>query len=173
MKIHPTRARLLHVDGQTWQNYWSLFTILWMRLQMFQTKSVKKIKTHVLCSIDFFFSKIIPFMRQVEKYGTARQATDDNTTHKRCGLTKAWIHTHTHTHNISYFLLLWEVQTFLSGWQCNENHLLHFHGKNKHFYIVDRHMYYNNKKGMHCCSSMATMVAQMCHNVMLYIHCLS
>jgi len=49
-----------------------------MRLQMFQTKSVKKIKTHVLCSIDFF-RKIIPFMRQVEKYGTVTQATDDNT----------------------------------------------------------------------------------------------
>jgi len=50
-----------------------------MRLQMFQTKYVKKIKTHVLCSTDLF-QKIIPFMRQVEKYGTARQATDDNTT---------------------------------------------------------------------------------------------
>jgi len=78
MKIHTARARLFHVNRQTWQNYWSLFTILWMRLQMFQTKSVKKIKTHVLCSIDFF-RKIIPFMRQVEKYGTVTQATDDNT----------------------------------------------------------------------------------------------
>jgi len=25
------------------------------------------------------FQKIIPFMRQLKKYGTARQATDDNT----------------------------------------------------------------------------------------------
>jgi len=49
-----------------------------MRLQMFQTKSVKKIKTHVLCSIDLF-QNIILFMRQVEKYGTARQVEDNNT----------------------------------------------------------------------------------------------
>jgi hypothetical protein len=32
---------------------------------------------HVLCSIDLF-PKIMPFMGQVEKYGTSRQATDDN-----------------------------------------------------------------------------------------------
>jgi len=38
MKIHPARTRLFHADRQTRQNYWSLFTILWMRLQMFQTK---------------------------------------------------------------------------------------------------------------------------------------
>jgi len=57
---------------------------------MFQTKSVKKIKAHVSCSIDtHMFPKIMPFMRQVEKYGTARQDTDDNTMHKRCRITKA------------------------------------------------------------------------------------
>jgi hypothetical protein len=44
---------------------------------MFQTKVVEKIKTHILCSITFF-PKIVPFMRYVEKYGTASQATDDN-----------------------------------------------------------------------------------------------
>jgi len=30
---------------------------------MFQTKVVEKIKTHILCSITFFFPKIVPFMR--------------------------------------------------------------------------------------------------------------
>ena len=69
--------------------------------------------------------------------------------------------------------MLREVQTFLSVQQCKGNHLLHFHGNNKHFYIVDRHMYDNNKKGTHCCSSMSTMVTQMCHNVMSYTHSLS
>jgi hypothetical protein len=33
-----------------------------------------------------FISKIMPFMRHVEKCGGARQATDDNTTHARCML---------------------------------------------------------------------------------------
>jgi hypothetical protein len=44
---------------------------------MFQTKVVKKIKTHILCSINFF-PKIKPFMSNVEKYGAARQATHDS-----------------------------------------------------------------------------------------------
>jgi len=30
---------------------------------MFQTNVVEKIKTHILCSKTFFFSKIVPFMR--------------------------------------------------------------------------------------------------------------
>jgi len=29
---------------------------------MFQTKVVEKIKTHVLCSVIFFFLKFVPFM---------------------------------------------------------------------------------------------------------------
>jgi hypothetical protein len=31
--------------------------------EMFQTKSVQKIKTHIWCSITFFPPKIVPFMR--------------------------------------------------------------------------------------------------------------
>ena len=44
---------------------------------MFQTKVVEKIKTHILCSITFF-RKSCRLWDNVEKYGTARQATDDN-----------------------------------------------------------------------------------------------
>jgi hypothetical protein len=45
---------------------------------MFQTKVVKKIKTHILCSITFF-RKSCRLWDNVEKYvATARQATDDN-----------------------------------------------------------------------------------------------
>jgi hypothetical protein len=40
---------------------------------MFWTKFVEKIKKQILCSKLFFFFFLI-----VEKYGTARQATDDN-----------------------------------------------------------------------------------------------
>jgi len=45
--------------------------------EIFHTKVVVKTKTHKLCSITYFL-KIVPFMRSCEKYGTARQATDDN-----------------------------------------------------------------------------------------------
>ena len=44
---------------------------------MFQTKILLKIETHFLCSETF----ILPFMRHVEKYCRAGQATDDNMTH--------------------------------------------------------------------------------------------
>jgi hypothetical protein len=44
---------------------------------MFQTKVVQKIKTHILCSITVFL-KSCRLWDNVEKYGTDRQATDDN-----------------------------------------------------------------------------------------------
>jgi len=34
---------------------------------MFQTKFVEEIKTHILCSATFYFSKIVPFMRECGK----------------------------------------------------------------------------------------------------------
>ena len=47
---------------------------------MFQTKVVEKIKTHILFSVTFFFRKSCPLGDDVEKYGKARQAADDNVT---------------------------------------------------------------------------------------------
>jgi hypothetical protein len=58
---------------------------------MFQTKVVEKIKTHILCSIKFF-RKSCRLWDNVEKYGTARQATDDNIIRRmrfECRITKA------------------------------------------------------------------------------------
>jgi len=52
---------------------------------MFQTKAVEKIKTHILCSVTFF-SKIVPFIRYVEKYYRSGQATDENVVHVHCML---------------------------------------------------------------------------------------
>jgi hypothetical protein len=53
---------------------------------MFQTKVVKKIKARNLFSVTFF-SKIVPFMKYLEKYGKpGRQATDDNMAHTHCML---------------------------------------------------------------------------------------
>ena len=46
---------------------------------MFQTKVVEKIKTHFVFSN--FFPKFVPFMRYVEKYCRAGQATDDKMAH--------------------------------------------------------------------------------------------
>jgi len=59
---------------------------------MFQTKVVEKIKTHVMFNnLFFFFQKSCNLLDNVEKYGRARQVTDDNTIqHMRlaCWITK-------------------------------------------------------------------------------------
>ena len=62
---------------------------------MFQTKVVEKNKTHILCSVTFFSSKIVPFMRKCgEKniYCRAGQATDYRVIRRMrfaCWITKA------------------------------------------------------------------------------------
>jgi hypothetical protein len=53
---------------------------------MFQTKVVGKIKTRFMFSN--FFPKNVPFMGNVEIYGTARQDTNDDMWHK---LFACWI----------------------------------------------------------------------------------
>jgi len=44
---------------------------------MFHTKVVEKIKTHILCLIPFFRKSLLSW-DNVEKYGPARQPTEDN-----------------------------------------------------------------------------------------------
>jgi len=57
------------------------YLLLWFNLaqflewEMFQTKVLEKIKTHILYSITFFLSKIVPLWHNAEKYGRARQDT--------------------------------------------------------------------------------------------------
>jgi hypothetical protein len=50
----------------------------WILLEweMFQTKFVEEVKTHIIQSF-FFFLKVVPLWYNVGKYGTARHATDD------------------------------------------------------------------------------------------------
>jgi hypothetical protein len=56
---------------------WQYLADFFLEWEMFQTKVVEKIKTHILCSITFF-RKSCRLWDNVEKYGTARQATDEN-----------------------------------------------------------------------------------------------
>jgi hypothetical protein len=59
------------------------YTHLWRYLAEFlepetlQTKFVQKIKTHILCS-ELSYRKLYRLWDNVEKYGIAWQATDDN-----------------------------------------------------------------------------------------------
>ena len=43
----------------------------------------EKIKTYILGSVTFLSPKILPLLDNVQKYGTARQDIDDNTTRRR------------------------------------------------------------------------------------------
>ena len=60
--------------------FWSYLAQFFLEWEMFQTKVVEKIKTHILCSVTFF-RKSYRLWDNVEKYCTAGQATDDNMAH--------------------------------------------------------------------------------------------
>jgi hypothetical protein len=63
-------------------SYLAHFLLEW---EMFQTKVLEKIKTHILYSVTFF-QKLRRLWDNVEKYCTARQATDDNMVNAHCML---------------------------------------------------------------------------------------
>jgi Mg2+/citrate symporter len=79
--------------------------------EMFQTKVVGKMKTHILCSVTFFF-RILPLLwDSVEKYGRDRQATDSNIIQRMriaCWMTKA-----TDTHSEYVILISFPRQQWL------------------------------------------------------------
>ena len=66
-------------------HFWSHFAQFSLVRKVFQTRVVEKIETGILYSVTFFFSKILSFIKYVEKYGrTGRQATDYNMVHVHC-----------------------------------------------------------------------------------------
>ena len=77
---------------------------------MFQTKVVEKIKTHILCSV-IFFRKSRLLRDNVEEYGTAIQATDDNVI-RRMRFTP-WISSATSTPSEYVILTAFSLQQLL------------------------------------------------------------
>jgi hypothetical protein len=75
---------------------------------MFQTKVAEKIKTQILCSETFFFSKIVPFLDNVDKYGTATEANDDNTIWRM--RSDCWVRKDTDTHSECVILIAFPLQ---------------------------------------------------------------
>jgi hypothetical protein len=76
---------------KTYAHLWQYLTQFFLEWEMFQTNVVKKIKTHILCSATFS-RKSCRLWDNVEKYGAARQATDDNIILRMrfaCWITKA------------------------------------------------------------------------------------
>jgi hypothetical protein len=54
--------------------FWSYLAQLSLELKMFRTDVVEKIKTHILCSITFFFRKSCYLCDNAEKYCKAGKA---------------------------------------------------------------------------------------------------
>ena len=77
---------------QTDIHFWYLAHFC-LESEMFQTKAVQKIKTHILCSVTFS-RKSCSLWDNVEKYCRAGQTTDGNMAHAHCMLdTKRYTHT--------------------------------------------------------------------------------
>ena len=66
--------------------FWSYLAQFVLEGEMFQIKAVEEIKTHILCSVTFFFRKSCRLWENVGKYCRAGQATDDNMAHAHCML---------------------------------------------------------------------------------------
>jgi len=78
---------------------------------MFQVEVVEKRKRNILCSINFFFRKSCRFWDNVEKYGRARQAIDDNITWRM--LIACWITKATDTDSEYVILIAFPLQQWL------------------------------------------------------------
>jgi len=78
---------------KTYIYLWSCLTYSFLEWELLQTKTVEKIKTHVLRSITFF-RKSRYLWDNAEKFGTAGEGTDDNMAHVHCMLdTQGYKHT--------------------------------------------------------------------------------
>jgi hypothetical protein len=71
--------------------FWSYLTQFFLEWELFQTKVVKKVKTHFIFS-NFFFKKLCHWWNSVEEYSRAGQVTDGG-----CTLHAGYLRLQTHT----------------------------------------------------------------------------
>jgi hypothetical protein len=88
---------------KTYAYLWSYLPKFILEWEMFPTKVVEKIITHILCSIIFFPEKSYRLWDNVGKYGTAGQATDDNIIWRM--RIACWVIKVTDIHIMKYLLL--------------------------------------------------------------------
>jgi len=87
---------------KTCVDLWSYLAQYFLELEMFQTKVIDKIKTHILCSVTFS-RKSCRLWDNVERCCRPGQATDDNI--KRRMRFACWITKATDTHS-EYIILI-------------------------------------------------------------------
>jgi hypothetical protein len=99
---------------------WQYFPEFFLEWEMFQTKIVEEIKTYTLCS-GTSFQKSCHLWDNVEKYGTARQTTNDTVI--CCICFACWITKATDTHS-KYVI---HIDFPQHEWLCEHARKLHLH----------------------------------------------
>jgi hypothetical protein len=116
---------------KNYAHLWQYLAEFFLEWEMFLTKVVDKIKSHILCAITSY-RKSCGLWDNVEKFGTARQATDDNIIQRMrftCWITKA-----TDTHS-EYVILTAFPQQLITRTRLNIMlyvHCLCYSCHNKH-----------------------------------------
>ena len=95
-------------------HFWSYLAQFFLEWEMFQTKVVEKIKTHISCSVTFFFRKSCRLWDNVGKYCRAGQATDNNVALS----VPCWIPKATNTHSEYVILIAFPLQACLQEGAC-------------------------------------------------------
>jgi hypothetical protein len=99
-KIYQIKASYINISQKqrvlytSTVGFWSYLAQFFLEWEIFQTKVVEKIKTHILCSINFSPPKFVPFVRYVEKYCRAEWQ------HGACALHAGYLMLQTHSHNM-------------------------------------------------------------------------
>ena len=117
------RVGLLYM--KTFSHLWQYLAKFFSQWEMFQTKVVEKIKTHILCSVRFI-RKLCRWWYNEEKCGGARGVTNDVTIWRirvACWMSKATCtHLHAHSHAPGHTHARTHAHLFI--------YLLFFHGNN-------------------------------------------
>jgi hypothetical protein len=130
--------------------------------EMFQTKVVEKIKTHILYSKTTRQNTAGPDSPQMAMlYGAEKMRF------------ACWIPKYTDTGSL-YLIRIADSskQYSVARHHVQRKPTVQFPWKHWTLYTVDSYIYANNKDGRYCCVSMTTMVTRTRHNVTLHLHCL-
>jgi type IV secretory pathway TraG/TraD family ATPase VirD4 len=79
-------------------HFLSYLVQLFLERKMFQKKVVEEIKTHILCSITFFFWKSCHLWDDVKQYCIDGQITNGNMTHAHC-----MVYTYDNVHTLKIY----------------------------------------------------------------------
>jgi len=106
-KFHSNVTGTTVLYNKTYVQLWWYLAEFFLEWEMFHTKVVEKIQTHILCPTTVF-RILCRLWDNVEKCGTSRQVTNDNIIlrmHFVCCISKA---TDTHSKYVIFIAFLWQ-----------------------------------------------------------------